>query len=91
MVRVTYKSRHAAIGLDEMQQAAAAFATAKSNPERRDAALWLGEAYRVFTQALDDAGDALSPMASATARYIAGLLGGPEAWERRVKEAYEGW
>ena len=71
-------------GIEAMQQAAAAFSTAQDSAGRLDAALWLGEAYELFSSALPDVGAGEHSTAWFTAKQISALLGGPAGWERRV-------
>lgn len=87
---IVFKYPRANEGVEAMQQAAAAFTAAQDDAARLDAALWVGEAYLLFSSALPDAGHGERSTAWATARQIAGLLGGPVAWERRVRDAYGG-
>ena len=87
---VAFKYPQANEGIEAMQQAAVAFAAAQDDSARMDAALWVGEAYLLFSVALPDTGHGEHATAWATARQIAGLLGGPDVWETRVREAYGG-
>ncbi len=87
---VAFKYQQANEGIEAMQQAAASFAAAVDDAARLDAALWVGEAYTLFSSGLPDAGHGEHATAWATARQIAGLLGGPFAWESRVRETYGG-
>lgn len=85
---IYFKNRRAAEGVEAMQQAAAAFDAAESDTQRQDAALWLGEAYLLLSNGLPDTGHAEHDTGWATAAQIAKLLGGPEAWEQRVRAQY---
>lgn len=87
---VAFKYQQANEAIEAMQQAAAAFSSAADDAARLDAALWVGEAYVLFSSALPDAGHGEHATAWATARQIAGLLGGPFTRESRVREAYGG-
>lgn len=82
---IYFKSRQAADGVEAMLQAARAFQSAPHNPARLDAALWLGEAYLLFSRGLPDTGGNEQSTGWVTARQIAQLLGGPDVWERRVR------
>ena len=85
---IVFKYRQANEGVEAMQQAAAAFDSAQDDAARLDAALWVGEAYLLFSRALPDTGHGEHQTAWGTARQIAALLGGPVVWEARVREAY---
>lgn len=82
---IYFKSRQAADGVEAMLQAARAFQAAPAGPKRRDAALWLGEAYLLFSAALPDTGSNEQSTGWIAARQIAQLLGGPDVWVERVK------
>lgn len=82
---IYFKSRQAADGVEAMLQAARAFRAADNNPARIDAALWLCEAYLIFSRALPDTGANEQSTGWVTARQIAQLLGGPEVWDARVR------
>jgi hypothetical protein len=75
-------------GVEAMIQAAAAFAAAQTDSVRADAALWIGEAYLIFSASLPDTGHGEKATSWATANQIAKILGGPEVWEQRVKGAF---
>lgn len=85
---VAFKYPKANEGIEAMQQAAAAFAAAQDDAARLDSALWVGEAYLLFSSALPDTGHGEHATAWATARQIAGLLGGPSIWEERVRNEF---
>ncbi len=87
---VYFRSARAAEGVEAMQQAAAAFRAAETPAARCDAALWLGEAYLLLSSGLPDTGHSEHSTGWATANQISRLLGGPLAWERRVRSAYGG-
>lgn len=87
---IVFKYPRANEGVEAMQQAAAAFAAAQDDAARLDAALWVGEAYLLFSSALPDTGHGEHSTGWATARQIAGLLGGPFVWEDRVKGEFGG-
>ncbi|MBN9365945.1 MAG: hypothetical protein J0H59_02825 [Comamonadaceae bacterium] len=82
---IYFKSPQAADGVEAMLQAAQAFQAASDSPARLDAALWLGEAYMLFSRALPDTGRTEQSTGWVTARQIAQLLGGPDVWENRVR------
>lgn len=83
---IYFKSRQAADGVEAMLQAAQAYRAADNDAARLDAALWLGEAYLIFSRALPDTGHNERSTGWGTAMQIAKLLGGPEVWEKRVRE-----
>lgn len=85
---IYFKSRQAADGIEAMIQAAQAFAAAQDDTARLDAALWIGEAYLLFSSALPDAGANEESTGWATARQIAQLLGGPDVWEARMRKEF---
>lgn len=85
---VCFRFRRAAEGAEAIQQAAAAFARAHDDPARLDAALWVGEAYLLLSSGLPDTGSSEHSTGWATANQIARLLGGPDAWEARVRSEY---
>ncbi len=87
---VYFKSRRAAEGVEAMQQAAAAFKAADDDARRKDAALWLGEAYLLLSSGLPDTGHSEHATGWATANQIARLLGGPDVWAERVAAEYGG-
>lgn len=82
---IYWKSPQTREGAEAMLQAAEAFRQADDNTARLDAALWLGEAYLIFSRSLPDTGSEEGETAWATARQIAAMLGGPDAWEARVR------
>lgn len=75
-------------GIEAMIQAADAFAKAALPAQRMDAALWLGEAYLIFSRSLPDTGAGEHATGWATANQIAKLLGGPLGWEAKVRSEY---
>lgn len=75
-------------GVEAMIQAAAAFAVAADDAKRADAALWVGEAYLIFSASLPDTGLGERATSWATANQISKILGGPEVWVQRVKAAF---
>lgn len=85
---VFFKSQQAMEGIEAIQQAAIAFIAAENDAERKDAALWVGEAYLLLSAGLPDTGTGEQNTGWATARQIAQLLGGPESWEKRVIAQY---
>lgn len=87
---VAFKYQQVMEGATAMQQAAAAFHAATDQAARLDAALWMGEAYLLMSSGLPDAGHNEQSTGWATARQIAVLLGGPDRWEARVRNAFEG-
>lgn len=76
-------------GVEAMIQAAKAFSAATSDTQRADAALWVGEAYLIFSASLPDTGSSEQATGWATAHQIKKLLGGPGVWVSRVKAQYE--
>lgn len=91
---IAFKYPQANEGIEAMQQAASAFAAARDNAAKLDAALWVGEAYLLFSSALPDTGHGEHQTAWATARQIAQLLGGPvhdlnQRLQRLIREAQE--
>lgn len=87
---IAFKYPQANEGIEAMQQAASAFAAARDNAAKLDAALWVGEAYLLFSSALPDTGHGEHQTAWATARQIAQLLGGPAVWEQKIRGMYGG-
>lgn len=87
---IYYKSRKSAEGIDAMQQAAAAYRAATTEPARLDAALWLGEAYLLLSSGLPDVGHTEQSTGWGTATQIARLLGGPARWEECVRAEHGG-
>ena len=83
-----YKGLSVAEGIVAMQQAAEAFQAAKNAAGRLDAALWIGEAYLLFSSGLPDTGRSELATGWATASQIAKLLGGPAVWEARCRKEY---
>lgn len=75
-------------GVEAMSQAAAAFAAAADDAQRADAALWVGEAYLIFSASLPDTGFGERTTGWATANQISKILGGPVVWRDRVKAAF---
>lgn len=82
---IYFRSRESAEGIEGMIQAAKAFGEAGDDAQRLDAALWVGEAYLLFSRSLPDTGMGESDTSWATANQIAKLLGGPAIWEERVR------
>lgn len=87
---IYFKSRRVADGVEALQQAAAAFRSAENNAARKDAALWLGEAYLLLSSGLPDTGHSEHATGWATANQIARLLGGPWMWDARVNAEFGG-
>ena len=83
-----YRGRSVADGIVAMQQAAEAFQAATDAAGRLDAALWVGEAYLLFSSGLPDTGSSEHTTGWATASQIAKLLGGPAIWETRCRQEY---
>lgn len=83
-----FRSRQTREGIIAMQQASERFAAAQSSGGRLDAALWLGEAYLLFSASLPDTGHGEGSTLWASAAQIARLLGGPDAWEARVRAEF---
>ena len=75
-------------GVEAMIQAAAAFKAAPDDAARADAALWIGEAYLIFSNSLPDTGHGERSTSWATANQISKILGGPEVWAQRVRSAF---
>ena len=85
-----FQSRQIAEGITAMRQAAEKFAGATEDAARLDAALWVGEAYLLYSSSLPDAGIGEAATGWATATQIAKLIGGPALWETRVREEFGG-
>ena len=85
---IYFRSAQAREGVEAMIQACAAFVAAKNDLERADSALWLGEAYLIFSASLPDTGYGEQSTGWATANQISKILGGPEIWINRVKKAF---
>jgi len=85
---IYFLSKSTSEGIEAMIQAAAAFTGSKNAAERADAALWIGEAYLIFSASLPDTGHGEKSTSWATARQIANLLGGPEVWEAKVRSEF---
>lgn len=83
-----FKSHKTSEGVEAMIQAAKAFTEADSDTQRADAALWVGEAYLIFSSSLPDTGNSEPRTGWATANQIAKLLGGPNVWESRVRAEF---
>jgi hypothetical protein len=83
-----YMGRSVSDSIIAMQQAAEAFQTATDDAGRLDAALWVGEAYLLFSNGLPDSGSSEHSTGWATASQISKLLGGPAIWEARCREEY---
>lgn len=83
-----FSSRSTAEGITAMVQAADAFGKASVNADKIDAALWVGEAYLLFSSGLPDQGVPEQQTGWATAHQIARLLGGPEIWAQRVRDEF---
>lgn len=82
---IYFSSKSTAEGIEAMIQAAQAFEEAQTDEERGDKALWIGEAYLIFSASLPDTGMGEKSTSWATAREIANLLGGPDLWEAKVR------
>lgn len=82
---IYFSSKSTSEGIEAMIQASETFTKAKTDAERGDAALWIGEAYLLFSASLPDTGLGEKSTSWATAREIANLLGGPEVWESKVR------
>lgn len=85
---IYFRNRQSAEGIDAMTQAAEAFAEANDNAQRLDAALWIGEAYLLFSASLPDTGHGEASTSWASANQISKLLGGPAIWEERVRTEF---
>lgn len=85
---IYFRSAQTREGVEAMIQAAAAFAAATTDAQRADAALWVGEAYLIFSASLPDTGSSEHATGWATAHQIKKLLGGPDVWESRVRAQY---
>lgn len=83
-----YRGLSVADGIVAMQQAAEAFQAATDAAGRLEAALWVGEAYLLFSSGLPDTGRSEHATGWATASQIARLLGGPAVWEKRCRDEY---
>ena len=85
---IYFVSDQAREGIEAVIQAAAAFNTASDDEARADAALWVGEAYLIFSGSLPDTGFGERSTLWATANQISKILGGPFVWVDRVKAAF---
>ena len=85
---IFYRGRSVADGILAMQQAAEAFRAAEDDAGRLDAALWVGEAYMLFSSGLPDTGQSEYATGWATASQISKLLGGPAIWEASCRQEY---
>ena len=85
---IYFSSRQSAEGIEAMIQAATSFNSAATDAERLHAALWVGEAYLIFSNSLPDTGDSEHSTSWATANQISKLLGGPHFWEKKVRSEY---
>lgn len=85
---IYFTGKNSAEGIDGMIQAASAFERAQNSAQRRDAALWIGEAYLLFSSSLPDTGNSESSTSWASAAQIAKLLGGPDIWEETVNREF---
>lgn len=86
---IYWKSKQTTEGVEAMIQASEAFTAAQTNDQKADAAIWLWEAYLLFSSSLPDTGQDEKQTAWATANQIAKLLGGPQVWEQRVTRAFK--
>lgn len=86
---ITISSRMAAEGVQAIQEAAIMFKAATDNAGRRDAALWLGEAYQLLSSGLPNTGSDEGSTGWATAAQISKLIGGPSAWQAMVEAEYD--
>jgi len=86
---IYWKSKQTTEGVEAMIQASEAFDQALTDAQKADAALWIGEAYLIFSNSLPDAGENEKSTGWATANQIAKLLGGPQVWEQRVTRTYK--
>lgn len=85
---IYWRSRQTREGVEGMLQAAREFGAAADDAGRLDAALWVGEAYLLFSRSLPDTGHNERSTGWGMARQIAQLLGGPDVWERRAREEF---
>lgn len=85
---IYFRSAQTREGVEAMIQAAKAFSTAASDAQRADAALWVGEAYLIFSDSLPETGNSEQSTGWGSAHQIKKLLGGPAVWEQRVKAQY---
>ncbi len=85
---IYFRSFQTREGVEAMIQAAKAFSVSTSDAQRADAALWVGEAYLIFSASLPDTGSSEQATGWATAHQIKKLLGGPDVWAQRVKAQY---
>lgn len=83
-----YRGLRIADGIVAMQQAAERFSSAADDAGRLNAALWVGEAYLLFSSGLPDTGASEHTTGWATASQISKLLGGPAIWEERCRRQY---
>lgn len=87
---LSFLSQQTHEGITAMQQAAKAFAGAQDAADRLDAALWINEAYLIFSTSLPDNVVDERKSGWATANQIAKLFGGgPAIWEDRVRKEFE--
>lgn len=75
-------------GVEAIQQAADAFAAARNDHERREAALWLADACQLLSSNLPDIGDSEHSTGWATALQISRLLGSQEKWVQLVSTSF---
>lgn len=87
---IYFRSAQTREGVEAMIQATKAFTASTSDTQRADAALWVGEAYLIFSASLPDTGNNEHAIGWGTAHQIKKLLGGPEMWEARVRAQYQG-
>jgi hypothetical protein len=85
---IFYMGGNVAEGIVAMQQAAEAFQAAKNDADRLDTALWVGDAYMLFSRDLPDTGYSEHTTCWMTALQISKLLGGPVIWEKRCRQEY---
>lgn len=85
---IYFVSAQAREGIEAMIQAAGAFNVATTDEGKADAALWVGEAYLIFSNSLPDTGNGERSTSWSTANLISKILGGPFVWEGRVKAAF---
>lgn len=85
---IYFRSAQTREGVEAMIQASATFSAAVTDEQRADAALWVGEAYLIFSGSLPDVGGNEHATGWGSAHQIKKLLGGPDVWERRVRAQY---
>lgn len=86
---IFYFNKKTSEGIIAMQQAAGKYNSAKNNAEKLDAALWINEAYLIFSSGLPDTGIGEKSTGWASASEISKLMRGPEVWEARIRAAFE--